>query len=394
MVTKKALLEEIKNKYNKDELKIVCKDLVKGAESLSKRELINQLSKFKVSELESVLNPAVTEEKLVKLSFKPNKWTIPAISLAVLTIILTSGVLNYTQPVQQTIITFLVDGACTDCYDVTVNEGIVESYGVSVETITYDVSSTEGQALIALYNIIKIPAFIIEGDEAFNNADLVSAWQSVGTIESDGAMVFRAPEFISDDYEIFDGVSFSMYEPPVQTIGNFIVTEDDLCVNDNGKPIIYFFGSSSCPHCAWEHPIINNVTALFGDEIEYHDNFNTQDDSEVFANYLEINKGGVPFMIIGCQFVRVGSGESAISDNSTINYFINNSVVNDSLVLYDEALNYYAQAYAAYLANQSYDGLFANYTALIKEASTPIEELVLTELICNVTNGLPSSVCD
>jgi len=32
------------------------------------------------------------------------------------------------------------------------------------------------------------------------------------------------------------------------TIGDFLVSEDEICKED-GKPIVYFFGSKGCPHC-------------------------------------------------------------------------------------------------------------------------------------------------
>jgi len=97
--------------------------------------------------------------------------------------------------------------------------------------------------------------------------------------------------------------------------------------------------------------------------------------------------------VIGCQCVRLGSGELIVTDTNTTNYFANNSIINNSLALYDQAVDYYQQAYLAYLANQSYTYLLANYTSLLNDASRPIEELVLTNLICNVTGGLPESVC-
>lgn len=93
------------------------------------------------------------------------------------------------------------------------------------------------------------------------------------------------------------------------TIGNFLVTEDRLC-QEGGKPVIYMFGSSGCPHCTWEHPIFEKVTAKFADLISVHDNMDTQDDMDVFQKYSQINRGGIPFLVLGCRYARVGSGEN------------------------------------------------------------------------------------
>ena len=119
------------------------------------------------------------------------------------------------------------------------------------------------------------------------------------------------------------------------TVGDFLVLDDEICRED-GKPIVYYFGSTGCPHCTWEHPIIQAVAAEFGDAISFHDLMDKQEEFEVFEKYLDINGGGIPFIVLGCKYARVGSGER--------------------------------------------DG---------EEA----EKAALTELICELTNNQPSGVC-
>ena len=89
-------------------------------------------------------------------------------------------------------------------------------------------------------------------------------------------------------------------------IGNFSVSSDQICRED-GKPVIYFFGSESCPHCVWEHPIIEQVAASFGDKISFHNNMSGDADEDIFNRY---STGGVPTVVLGCKYYRVGSGES------------------------------------------------------------------------------------
>jgi thiol-disulfide isomerase/thioredoxin len=89
------------------------------------------------------------------------------------------------------------------------------------------------------------------------------------------------------------------------TIGNFIVSSDAPC-NENGKPVIYFFGSEGCAYCKWEHPIIENVTSEFEGYISFHDNMNNSGaDREVFGRY---STGGIPTIVLGCSYYRVGAG--------------------------------------------------------------------------------------
>jgi len=91
------------------------------------------------------------------------------------------------------------------------------------------------------------------------------------------------------------------------TIGDFLVSEDEICKED-GKPIVYFFGSKRCPHCAWEHPIVEKVAKNFQGYISFHNNMDSQADMDVFKKY---STGGIPTLVLGCKYYRVGSGERA-----------------------------------------------------------------------------------
>lgn len=100
-----------------------------------------------------------------------------------------------------------------------------------------------------------------------------------------------------------------------KTIGDFLVTDKEIC-QENGKPAVYFFGSSGCPHCVWEKPIAQKVFAKFKDQISYHENFDSDKDGEVFQKYSDINPGYVPFLILGCKYARVGAGENLGKDDA------------------------------------------------------------------------------
>jgi len=95
---------------------------------------------------------------------------------------------------------------------------------------------------------------------------------------------------------------------PEETIGNFLVDKSSEICQENGKLIVYFFGSNNCPHCKWEHPIFVNVTNEFKDEISYHENIDTETDVDVLSRYSP--NGYIPTIVIGCKYFRVGSGEN------------------------------------------------------------------------------------
>lgn len=95
-----------------------------------------------------------------------------------------------------------------------------------------------------------------------------------------------------------------------KTIGDFLVLDKEECFEDE-KPLVYFFGHTGCPHCKWEEPVMKKATDKFGDLIVFHNNMDSQEGREIFDEYSAINQGGVPFLVLGCKYVRVGSGERA-----------------------------------------------------------------------------------
>jgi len=106
-------------------------------------------------------------------------------------------------------------------------------------------------------------------------------------------------------------IDLEQAEEPAQeqgkTIGNFSVSSEQTCLED-GKPVVYFFGSETCPHCKWEHPIIKEVMEKFDGLVSFHENMDTGEDMDVFNKY---STGGIPTLVMGCNYYRVGSGESA-----------------------------------------------------------------------------------
>ncbi len=117
--------------------------------------------------------------------------------------------------------------------------------------------------------------------------------------------------FFPDVYDLTENIT--PVENDSTTIGDFSVTKEDVC-KENDKPIVYFFGSKSCHHCMWEKPVMESVIAKFGDKISFHSNIDTDKDKEIFSKY---STGGVPTLVLGCKYYRVGSGENAGQDQET-----------------------------------------------------------------------------
>jgi thiol-disulfide isomerase/thioredoxin len=103
-------------------------------------------------------------------------------------------------------------------------------------------------------------------------------------------------------------------QPKQAADGNFTeLTSAQVC-QENGKPIVYFFGSESCPHCKWEQPVISAAAKKFGSAISYHENIDNGKEMDIFNQYSD---GGVPTLVIGCKYYRIGSGESAGIESET-----------------------------------------------------------------------------
>lgn len=99
-------------------------------------------------------------------------------------------------------LTSLIDATCENCYEPDdLHKPILSRMGVVLEEDTrLDVSSAEGKALVDKYSIEGVPTIILEGDaEAYSI--LVKAWEDVGTVEDDGAYVFRNLDAIGQVYK-------------------------------------------------------------------------------------------------------------------------------------------------------------------------------------------------
>ncbi len=96
-----------------------------------------------------------------------------------------------------------------------------------------------------------------------------------------------------------------------KTVGDFVLTGEELCSSD-GRPIVYFFGTSWCPHCRWEKPVVKKVAQEFGDSIDFRLyeldlKLAPEEDMKLFRKFSP--DGAVPTLVVGCRYYRVGSGE-------------------------------------------------------------------------------------
>ena len=99
----------------------------------------------------------------------------------------------------------LTDESCSECYDVELNKQIFQRFGLSIKSEEkYDINSAKAKQLISKYKIEKVPVVILSSD-ANEYSTLMQVWNQVGTVESDGWLVMRNPEFIGTSKNIKTG---------------------------------------------------------------------------------------------------------------------------------------------------------------------------------------------
>lgn len=109
----------------------------------------------------------------------------------------------------------------------------------------------------------------------------------------------------------------------VQSTGQyetFETSSDEVCKVD-GKPVVYLFSTTTCPHCTWIKDTFDKWAKDNSDKVTaYHWELDTNDNSlteevetevpeDQMAQYEKFNaEGTVPQFIFGCKYYRVGNG--------------------------------------------------------------------------------------
>lgn len=128
-------------------------------------------------------------------------------------------------------------------------------------------------------------------------------------VSLDGKYLFASEPIDMGKEQETAGQPEMLQKPSTDVEGGFKeITDLEVC-KENDKPIVYFFGSGTCPHCNWEEPILKSVVEQFGSTISYHENIDSETDQDVFSKYNAT--GSVPMLVIGCKYYRMGSGEAS-----------------------------------------------------------------------------------
>lgn len=109
---------------------------------------------------------------------------------------------------------------------------------------------------------------------------------------------------------------------PNSQIQTFSQKAGEVCMED-GKPVVYMFSTTWCPHCQWISETYEKTVQKYVDEgkiVAYHYELDIGDDTmtpeveqgvpaEHEAIYRAFNpRGSIPTFVFGCQYYRVGNG--------------------------------------------------------------------------------------
>lgn len=118
---------------------------------------------------------------------------------------------------------------------------------------------------------------------------------------------------------------------PTSVVGvnTFLEKEGAEICREDGKPVVYLFSTTWCPHCAWIGETFQSTINKYVEEgkivayqweVDINDNALTSEkESVVPADHLAIYKefnpnGSIPTFVFGCKYYRVGNGYEQVDD--------------------------------------------------------------------------------
>ena len=117
----------------------------------------------------------------------------------------------------------------------------------------------------------------------------------------------------------------------VEGITTFLSGDDEICRDKEGKPLVFMFSTTWCPHCEWAKKPFDNVANDYKDlglisvyhwQIDENDDTLTDEkESVVPAEHLAIMKkfnprGSIPTFVFGCKYYRIGAGHEETDDKT------------------------------------------------------------------------------
>lgn len=106
-------------------------------------------------------------------------------------------------------------------------------------------------------------------------------------------------------------------------INTFELKKDAQICREDGRPVVYLFTASSCPHCEWIGETFNQTVSVwqkngqikaYNFDVETGDDLLTEEiETELPASAISVlnefePQGYIPVFVFGCKYFRVGNG--------------------------------------------------------------------------------------
>ncbi|RJP46272.1 MAG: thioredoxin [Armatimonadetes bacterium] len=173
--------------------------------------------------------------------------------------------------------------------------------------------------------IISTPVAVIIGSVIISLAILVSEGIIVPKGFKEASIINNQPSVTP---AMAQGQTTPQKEPITVTpeapgIKTFLQKKDAEICKEDGKPVVYLFSTTWCPHCQWISETFDKVVEEYTDagkikayhwDIDVNNNTLTSEkETEVpekdTAIYNEFNpQGSIPTFVFGCKYFRVGNG--------------------------------------------------------------------------------------
>ncbi len=169
--------------------------------------------------------------------------------------------------------------------------------------------------------------------ETLENQELQTALEDyIGTLEATATIEYVEQTADTTDTTTADTTTDTTdTTTTTQTTSSstFTVKEDAEICTEDGKPVVYLFSTTWCPHCKWITETFESTAQEYvdsGDIVAYHWEIDINDDTmtaeeegevpqEHLAIYQEFNpRGSIPTFVFGCKYSRVGNGYESAGD--------------------------------------------------------------------------------
>ncbi|MDD3661749.1 MAG: thioredoxin family protein [Candidatus Dojkabacteria bacterium] len=176
-----------------------------------------------------------------------------------------------------------------------------------------EISFPDGISSFATPLAILLSAIVISG------AILYSGSRASLNNDSDGSTAGVADTQETVEQEELPTAA-DLVGPVVRQYETFTEYDSEICKAD-GKPVVYLFSTTWCPHCEWIKDTFDSWAKENSDKVvAYHWELDTNDNtlteeaetevpSDHRAVYDNFNpNGSIPTFVFGCRYGRVGNG--------------------------------------------------------------------------------------